>query len=278
MARLINLTAGFLLLCFMSLVVQGCQQPAPNSTTQKIQPHETVLVVVAHPDDENLMGPVLAKLSRLGHDVHVVIATDGMYGTRVTSIAEGEQLAKVRRAESTKACAKLGVPPPQFLSLSRLDTKIGTGAYLDNHKILLEKLRALLVSLEPSLVFTFGPDGEYGHSEHIVVGGALTEVLLREGWVEKFPLYYFVSKKEHVTDDEDLSYVDPRYIDAQINYTDLDEAKSFEAAKCYVSQFTPDEIEEAISILSEDKSNTLFFRQFTIDKSSDRPRTLIEED
>jgi hypothetical protein len=52
------------------------------------QPHtvKTILGIFAHPDDENMVGSVLAKYARQGSKVYVIIATDGKYGTRVTKI------------------------------------------------------------------------------------------------------------------------------------------------------------------------------------------------
>jgi len=51
---------------------------------------KTILGIFPHPDDENMIGPVLAKYSRLGHNVYIIIATDGKDGTRVTKIPDGD--------------------------------------------------------------------------------------------------------------------------------------------------------------------------------------------
>ena len=223
---------------------------------------KTIVSVFAHPDDENQIGSVLAKYARKGSRVYVIIATDGKYGTRVTKIPEGDTLGAIRQKESICACKKLGIEPPIFLSLDRLDTKNGVRSYLNNHKKFLGELRKYIDSLKPDVLITFGPDGEYGHSEHIVVGASVTEVLLKEGWVEKYPLYFFAWKKEQVTDNDDLSYVADKYLDVEINYSDEDEKNSFEAEKCYVSQKTTEEIKEAIEQQKKDTMNKVPFRKF----------------
>lgn len=41
-----------------------------------------------------------------------------------------------------------------------------------------------------SMLITFGPDGDTGHSDHRYIGAVTTEIILREGWVTKYPLYY----------------------------------------------------------------------------------------
>jgi LmbE family N-acetylglucosaminyl deacetylase len=223
---------------------------------------KTIIGVFAHPDDENMVGSVLAKYAREGSKVYVIIATDGKYGTRVTKIPEGDSLATIRQQESICACKKLAIEPPIFLSLDRLDTKNGVRSYLNNHKKFLTELKTYIDSLKPDLLITFGPDGEYGHSEHIVVGASVTELLLREGWVEKYPLYFLAWKKEQVTDDEDLSYVADKYINVEITYSDEDEQKYFEAFACFTSQFTSEEIKESIDKQKIDKTNKVPFRKF----------------
>jgi LmbE family N-acetylglucosaminyl deacetylase len=225
---------------------------------------KTILGIFAHPDDENMVGSVLAKYAREGSKVYVIIATDGKYGTRVTKIPEGDSLGTIRQQETICVCNKLAIEPPIFLSLDRLDTKNGVRPYLNNHKKLLLELKKYIDSLKPDLLITFGPDGEYGHSEHIVAGASVTEVLLKEGWVEKYPLYFLAWKKEQVTDDPDLSYVADKYIDFEISYSDEDEQKYFQAFACFISQFTSEEIKESIDKQKIDKANTIPFRKFYV--------------
>src|SRR6187402_993710 len=87
-----------------------------NRATQK-----TILTVVAHPDDEMAIGDVLVKYRRLGYKVYVIIATDGKEGVRVTSIPAGDSLGNIRKNESICGCKTMGIEPPVFLSIDRLD-------------------------------------------------------------------------------------------------------------------------------------------------------------
>lgn len=235
---------------------------------------KTVLGIFAHPDDENMVGAVLAKYARLGHKVFVIIATDGRDGTRVTKIPAGDELGRVRRAESECAAAKLGIQKPIFLSLERLDTRIGVRAYLNVHKTLLAKLREQILILDPDVLITFGPDGEYGHSEHIVVGAAVEELLLREGWVEKYPLYFSMETKTTAADDADLGYVSAKYINASVSFTEQDDERHNDATRCYESQFTRQEMDEAIEASRSDKKNTRYFRRYGISTSRVRKELL----
>jgi N-acetylglucosamine malate deacetylase 2 len=61
----------------------------------------TVLVVLAHPDDETLISGTLAKLISRGCEVHVVYATSGDDGPDKTGHdLHGDTLAKLREQEA----------------------------------------------------------------------------------------------------------------------------------------------------------------------------------
>lgn len=200
---------------------------------------KVILAVFAHPDDETAIGPVLAKYAK-ENTVYVVLATDGRDGTRVTSIPAGDSLAKVRKMEGECSCRALGVESPIYLSATRLDTKIGVGEFFKRAKQAKEKLKGVIEKLQPDILITFGPDGDTGHSEHRVVGGLVTELLLRERWVERYPLYYFGWTKEQAerVDVDELMHADKLYLPIAIGYSDEDEAKNWKALQCHKSQFT----------------------------------------
>jgi len=229
---------------------------------------KTILGIFPHPDDENMIGSVLAKYSRLGHNVYIIIATDGKDGTRVTKIPAGDSLGAIRQQETICACEKLKINLPIYLHIDRLDTKFGVRPYLNGRKKAMEEMKKYIQKINPDVLLTLGPDGEYGHSEHIVTGAMVSEILLREGWVDKYPLYFPVDLKEDVIDDDELSYIDKKYINLKVTYSDEDEQKMIEAGKCYVTQFTPEEIKELIEQVTKDKANTKYFRRFTISQKN----------
>src|SRR5690349_21163368 len=108
---------------------------------QSARSKKVILFIGAHPDDETAISEVLAKYSRLGNKVYVIIATDGKDGTRVTKIPAGDSLGNLRKAESACGCKSLGLEPPIFLGIERLDTKIGIGEYFKAHQQLLDSLK-----------------------------------------------------------------------------------------------------------------------------------------
>jgi LmbE family N-acetylglucosaminyl deacetylase len=220
---------------------------------------------VPHPDDETAVDSVLAKYARLGNKVVIIIATDGKYGTRVTKIPEGDVLGQLRQKESICGTEKLGILSPIFFSIDRLDTRNGVRPYFNNHKRLRDLLKEKITELNPDAIITFGPDGDTHHSEHIVVGAAVTEILLREGWADKFPLYYMAFSK--LPDDtEELGYVHEQYFNVKVNYSQEDEDKAVAAYKCYETQFTSEEMQTEINRRIKDKSNAAYFRRFYVKK------------
>ena len=70
----------------------------------------TVVAFHAHPDDESLiMGGSLARASREGHRVVLVVATNGDHGQIPDDLAPGETLMDRRKRETQASCDVLGI-------------------------------------------------------------------------------------------------------------------------------------------------------------------------
>lgn len=229
------------------------------------QNNRTLLAIFPHPDDETAIAEVLIKYARLGYKVQLMIATDGKDGTRVTKIPAGDSLGNIRKEETRCACKIMELPDPIFLGIERLDTKIGVGKYFREHKRLLDTLKILIPIIKPDFIITFGPDGDTHHSEHIVTGATVTELLLQEDWVDKYPLYYLAWTKE-LGEKADLGYVHEKYFNIRIDYSNEDEQKGLEAFKCYATQYTADEMKEDYERKTKDKNNFIHFRRFVVQK------------
>lgn len=227
-----------------------------------------IVAIFAHPDDELSIAPVLVKFAE-EHKVYVIIATDGKGGTRLTNIGE-DSLGKVRQAESICSFQKLGIEPPIFLHVDRLDSKFNLKPFFEQTKAAKDSLKNIIERLHPDVIMTFGPDGDTGHPEHRVIGALTTELILRERWAERYHLYYVLWTKKQVVNRASairLMYADNKYINIAIKYSDDDEAKTFEAMNCYKSQMTSKEMEEVMKVEKTDTSNTLYVRKFVVDKT-----------
>ena len=75
----------------------------------------SLLVVLAHPDDEIFHGGILAYLSERGVRVTLVCATNGEAGKSHPSVGAVEDLGALRVDELRMSCDRLGIEPPVLL-------------------------------------------------------------------------------------------------------------------------------------------------------------------
>src|SRR3954467_15222082 len=132
-----------------------------------------VLAVFAHPDDERVIGPLLSRLAREGRETHLVIATDGAAGTTdFAKIPAGAQLAATRTKEATCAANRLGVKQLHIIGLP--DGGLASFEVLGK---LRSAVAAVVDSVRPAVIITFGPEGGTGHPDHRLVGDVTTQVV-----------------------------------------------------------------------------------------------------
>lgn len=142
----------------------------PLSLAQATRP---VLAVFAHPDDERVIGPLLSRLSRVGREVHLVIATDGSKGVRDhAGIPAGPALAAARKLEAECSAKRLGVRELHLLGLE--DGGLASFATLGR---LRTELASIIGRVEPGVIITFGPEGGTGHPDHRLVGNVTTQIV-----------------------------------------------------------------------------------------------------
>jgi len=138
-----------------------------------------LMAVLAHPDDESLgVGGTLAKYASEGVDVFLVTATRGDGGRfRGYRAEDGRHpgpaaLAQIREAELRAAATVLGLR-----EVSVLD-------YRDQHLDRAHPQEAVgrivreLRRVRPQVVLTFGPDGAYGHPDHIAISQFTTAAVV----------------------------------------------------------------------------------------------------
>lgn len=129
-----------------------------------------VLGVFAHPDDETVCaGGTLAMLARQGAEVTVVSATRGEAGQiRDARLGGRRSIGRVREAELGLACERLGAARGRCLQ--HLDGHLADG----ERQALVAEVAELIDCYRPDLAITFGPDGGYGHPDHVAIGAATT--------------------------------------------------------------------------------------------------------
>lgn len=125
-----------------------------------------LMCVMAHPDDESLgVGATLARYKAEGVEIHLVTATRGERGWfGVPEENPGlEELGRIREAELIAAARVLGLQSLAFLDYidGDLDQVSATEATA--------RIAHHLRRAKPHVVITFGPDGAYGHPDHIAI-------------------------------------------------------------------------------------------------------------
>jgi LmbE family N-acetylglucosaminyl deacetylase len=133
-------------------------------------PH-TLVAVFAHPDDDayGIAGTVALHAHDPRFRFVLVLATDGGGGDiREGFPATRETLGAVRRAEDEAAWRALGRVPDRHEWLGYDDGAVDRVPFDE----LVGRIAGILAEEQPDVVVTFGPDGIFGHPDHIAVGAA----------------------------------------------------------------------------------------------------------
>lgn len=230
---------------------------------------ETILAVFAHPDDETVIAPVLAKYASAGHVVYLVISTDGQFGvTNHFGMPAGDSLAVVRDGELACSCAAMGIHPPIRLGLQDGLGLNGHGNFYEQVPKFEKALKTVLQKITPTKIITYGPDGDTGHPDHRLVGLFTMESLLKEKLLAEIDLYHFGWTKKQADKyvGWNLGYVADEYLDTVISFNDVEEAKGLAAIRCHKSQYTQAAMDEWIKWEVDDLENVSYFRKFVRSK------------
>jgi N-acetylglucosamine malate deacetylase 1 len=113
-----------------------------------------VLVLAAHPDDEVLgMGGTIAVHTDLGHDVLIVVLTDGSS----TQYPEDTETRARKEKEAVRAAAELGVT--EYVHLDLPDMRLDTLPHVEVNRVVEEHVR----DFAPGVVYTPQPDVNRDH-------------------------------------------------------------------------------------------------------------------
>jgi LmbE family N-acetylglucosaminyl deacetylase len=125
-----------------------------------------LLVVMAHPDDESMgCGGLILRHTRAGVPVHLICATRGEAGWSGKPLgAKQEDLAQIRTTELEEAGAALAIQ-----GIEVWDYPDGGVPGCDQQEIT-QRIWEQITKLRPKAVVGWGPDGVYGHPDHIAMG------------------------------------------------------------------------------------------------------------
>lgn len=139
--------------------------------------HEHALFIFAHPDDETFgCAGLLTLLHERGATTSLVVATRGEVGEiRVENWATPETLGPVREAELRAAMEIVDLTNLRLLGYR--DSGMADTPPNEDRRAFVQANRAEIVAhlvgqirdLRPTTVITFGPDGIYGHPDHVLI-------------------------------------------------------------------------------------------------------------
>jgi LmbE family N-acetylglucosaminyl deacetylase len=143
----------------------------------------TLMAIFAHPDDEAFgTGGTLAKYAHEGVEVHLVTATLGEVGRIANpAIVIDQPLSVVREQELRRACENYGI------------TQLHLLGYMDGQTTIVPQSQAvyrvvrLIRRLKPQVLLSFGPEGIYGHYDHLAVHRWATAAVQLSGEAERWP-------------------------------------------------------------------------------------------
>jgi N-acetyl-1-D-myo-inositol-2-amino-2-deoxy-alpha-D-glucopyranoside deacetylase len=166
-----------------------------------------LLFVHAHPDDETINnGVTIARYAAAGAEVTVLTCTLGEEGEIIEdpwmqlAVDQADQLGGYRIGELTRALQCLGVPRPRYLG--------GAGHWRDSgmagtpprrHSRFVDAdpaeatglLADAIAELRPHVVVTYGPEGGYGHPDHIQAHRITTAALTVAADRWRVPKFYW---------------------------------------------------------------------------------------
>ena len=133
-----------------------------------------LMAVFAHPDDESLMmGGALAKYAAEGVETYLLMATKGERGRfGVDGGKPGiEIVGAVREQEVLNAAKELQMKEVSFLNY--LDGDLDKS---DPQEII-SRIAMHIRRVQPQVIVTFGPDGGYGHPDHVAISQFTTAAI-----------------------------------------------------------------------------------------------------
>jgi LmbE family N-acetylglucosaminyl deacetylase len=198
-----------------------------------------ILAVFAHPDDERVIGPLLSKLAREGRETQLVIATDGSQGvTDFARIPAGAALAAARTKEATCAANRLGVRKLHLLGLP--DGGLASFEVLGK---LRSRLAAIIDSVKPAAIITFGPEGGTGHPDHRLVGDVTTQIIEGDARYGKIDLLYASLPTERLRTapraNPTVNGMAEALLTVRVPFEPQDLVAGREEFACHKSQYTP---------------------------------------
>ncbi|HKH90276.1 MAG TPA: PIG-L family deacetylase [Gemmatimonadaceae bacterium] len=232
----------------------------PRPTHAQAPSARPILAIFAHPDDERVIGPLLSKLARQGRETHLVIATDGSQGvTPFAKIPAGAPLAAERVKEATCAANRLGVRKLHIIGLPD-----GGLASFDVLGKLRSSIEAVIDSIKPAAIITFGPEGGTGHPDHRLTGNVTTQVVQGDARFANIDLLYAGLPVERLRTAPParptVNGATEALLNVRVPFEEQDLVAGREEFACHKSQYTPAQMDAVNKYLEHSWNGTVWLR------------------
>ena len=242
----------------LSVVAVALAFGVPHAANAQVR--GPIVAVFAHPDDERVVGPLLSRLAREGRETHLVIATDGAKGvTDFARIPAGAELAAARTKEATCAANRLGVRQLHIIGLP--DGGLASFEVLGK---LRPALAAIIDSLKPAAIITFGPEGGTGHPDHRLVGDVVTQIVQGDARYANLDLLFASLPTERLRTappaQPTVNGMAEALLTVRVPFEDRDLAAGREEFACHKSQYTPAQMDAVNKYLAHAWNGTVWLR------------------
>ena len=226
------------------------------------QARRPILAVFAHPDDERVIGPLLSRLAREGRETHLVIATDGSQGIRdFAKIPAGAQLAAERTKEAQCAADRLGVKKLHIVGLPD-----GGLASFNVLARLRTAVAAIVDSVQPAAIITFGPEGGTGHPDHRLSGNVATQVVQQDARYANVDVLYATLPAERLRTapraNPTVNGVAEALLTVRVPFEERDLVAGREEFACHTTQYTPTEMAAITAYLAHAWTGMVWMRPY----------------
>ena len=227
------------------------------------QARPPIVAVFAHPDDERVVAPLLSRLARQGRTTHLVIATDGSQGVRdFAHVPAGPALAAARAKEARCAADRLGVRQLHMLGLP--DGGLASFEVLGK---LRSALVAIIDSVRPAAIITFGPEGGTGHPDHRLVGDVASQIVQGDARYANIDLLYASLPTERLRTapkaNPTVNGMAEALLTVRVPFDERDLAAEREEFGCHKTQYAPAEMDSVNAYLAYAWNGTVWLRPWT---------------
>lgn len=237
---------------------------------QKEYVNKVVLAIFAHPDDESTVAPILSKYNREGAKVHIVIVTDGRYGTNdYHDHKAGEELVATRKEEMQCAASQLGAELIHLDYHDQLKAGEGYDGHVPHARKMIKDLGEIVDNIRPDAIITWGPDGGSTHMDHRLVGASVTQVYLSRDYEKPMSLFYYGTPTAFIDDPESklLRGQASKFLRTKISYTKEDLERAYNSYKCHYSQIDPNMTKEDFEARKSKNGRVVYLRKFEAPKN-----------